>query len=109
MTAPGVGRSSSDRDTALDALLALFWREGYDGATQEALLAATGLSSSSLYRSFGTKSEIFAAALRRYLALSDDVLAPIETGTAGAADLHTFLDRVHGQIGGRGSPGGAWS
>lgn len=95
-----------DRTVALDSLLALFWRQGYDGATQESMLAATGLSSSSLYRAFGTKSEIFVAALQRYLDLSDDVLGPLETGKGGRADLERFLDRVKGQIGGAGSPGG---
>lgn len=89
-----------DRTQALDALLTLFWRDGYDGATQEAMLAATGLSSSSLYRTFGTKPATFAAALERYLELSDRLLAPLERGTGGVADLGAFLDRLADQIGG---------
>lgn len=116
MTTPGGSAGSAsrprgrppafDRTAALECLLALFWRNGYDGATQEAMLSATGLSSSSLYRSFGTKPEIFSAALRRYLDLADDVLGPLETGDRGRADLERFLDRVEGQIRGAGSPGG---
>lgn len=97
---------SFDRTMALDSLLALFWRQGYNGATQEAMLAASGLSSSSLYRAFGTKPQIFAAALQRYLDLADDVLGPLEAGDRGRADLEAFLDRVEGQIRGAGSPGG---
>ncbi len=61
-----VGRPPEfDRLEALDALVDLFWRRGYDGATQEAMRAASGLSSSSLFRSFGTKAETFDAVLRR--------------------------------------------
>jgi len=52
-----------DRDNALSELLWLLWSKGYDAATQEEMLAATGLSSSTLYRSFGTKANILEAAL----------------------------------------------
>jgi TetR/AcrR family transcriptional repressor of nem operon len=57
-----------DRDNALSELLWLLWSKGYDAATQEEMLAATGLSSSTLYRSFGTKANILEAALALYLA-----------------------------------------
>lgn len=89
-----------DRLATLDALMALFWREGYDGATQEAMLAATGLSSSSLYRTFGTKSATFAAVLERYLELADGMLGPLERGRDGTAELRSFLDRVGDQLDG---------
>lgn len=92
-----------DRDACLGALMGLFWSVGYEAATQEEMLRVTGLASSSLYRSFGTKPEIFAAALRRYLDLADDILGPLESGSLGGADLHVFLDRVAGQI--RGASG----
>lgn len=60
---------------------------------------STGLSSSSLFRTFGTKAATFDAVLRRYLELSDGMLGPLERGTAGTADLHALLDRLDGQIG----------
>lgn len=78
----------------------LIWRRGFDAATQEEMLAATGLSSSTLYRSFGTKAEILEAALTRYLAWADATLAPLENGHAGAADVHAFLDRIRALVGG---------
>jgi TetR/AcrR family transcriptional regulator, transcriptional repressor for nem operon len=83
-----------DRDSALTALLWLLWSKGYDAATQEEMLAATGLSSSTLYRSFGTKADILEAALARYLALADTMLAPLEHGTAGVADVNSFFDHL---------------
>jgi TetR/AcrR family transcriptional regulator, transcriptional repressor for nem operon len=89
-----------DRDSALAALLWLLWSKGYDAATQEEMLAATGLSSSTLYRSFGTKANILEAALARYLALLDEMFAPLEHGRRGVADVNAFLDHIRAQLDG---------
>jgi TetR/AcrR family transcriptional repressor of nem operon len=89
-----------DRDSALTALLWLLWSKGYDAATQEEMLAATGLSSSTLYRSFGTKADILEAALALYLALADTMFAPLEHGHAGVADVLAFFDHLEAQLGG---------
>ena len=89
-----------DRDRALSDLLWLLWSKGYDAATQEEMLAATGLSSSTLYRSFGTKADILEAALARYLAWADEMFAPLEHGSRGVADVHAFLDHLQAQLGG---------
>jgi AcrR family transcriptional regulator len=87
-----------DRDNALAALLWLLWRKGYDAATQEEMLAATGLSSSTLYRSFGTKADILEAALALYLAWADEMFAPLEHGRRGVADVNAFLDHLEAQL-----------
>jgi TetR/AcrR family transcriptional regulator, transcriptional repressor for nem operon len=89
-----------DRDRALSALLLLLWSKGYDAATQEEMLAATGLSSSTLYRSFGTKADILEAALTRYLTLADEMLAPLERGRDGVADVLVFFDNLQALLGG---------
>jgi AcrR family transcriptional regulator len=81
-------------------LLSLFWHKGYEAATQREMLAATGLSSSSLYRFFGTKADILETVLQRYIAAADPMLAALEHGRAGIADVHTFLDHVDTQIDG---------
>jgi TetR/AcrR family transcriptional regulator, transcriptional repressor for nem operon len=87
-----------DRDSALTELLWLLWRRGYDAATQEEMLAATGLSSSTLYRSFGTKANILEAALALYLALADEMFATLEHGRRGVADVNAFLDHIRAQL-----------
>jgi AcrR family transcriptional regulator len=89
-----------DRDNALAALLWLLWSKGYDAATQEEMLAATGLSSSTLYRSFGTKADILEAALASYLALLDEMFASLEHGRRGVADVNAFLDHIRAQLDG---------
>jgi TetR/AcrR family transcriptional regulator, transcriptional repressor for nem operon len=89
-----------DRDNALSELLGLLWSKGYDAATQEEMLAATGLSSSTLYRSFGTKANILEAALALYQALADKMFAPLEHGRRGVADVNAFLDHIRVQLDG---------
>lgn len=83
-----------DRGRALDELLKLFWLKGYDAATQEEMLAATGLSSSTLYRSFGNKADILELALRHYIDVASAMFTPLESGNAGLADLRAFLELI---------------
>lgn len=61
----GRPREFEEQD-ALESALRLFWRDGYEATSLEQLLAATGLSKSSFYHSFGSKAELFAAALKIY-------------------------------------------
>lgn len=44
----------------------VFWRQGYEGTSLTDLLAATGLSKSSLYATFGSKRDLFLAAFDAY-------------------------------------------
>ena len=72
----------------------LVWRKGYDAATQEEMLSATGLSSSTLYRSFGNKADILETVLQHYVATATEMFAPLEHGTGDTADLRAFLDLI---------------
>lgn len=83
-----------DRDHVLDELALLMWRRGYAAATQEEMLAVTGCSSSTLYRSFGTKADILQAALVRYLAWADEMFSPLEHGHEGLKDVRAFLEHL---------------
>ncbi|WP_203335467.1 TetR/AcrR family transcriptional regulator [Nocardioides limicola] len=91
----GPGRPREfDHGEALDALLMLFWSHGYEATTQEQMLSATGLSSSSLFRTFGTKVKTYEAALARYMELADALLAPLEAD----GDVVAFIDRLSDQL-----------
>jgi AcrR family transcriptional regulator len=43
-----------------------FWKYGYEGASLSVLMKATGLGKTSLYRTFGSKEELFQKALELY-------------------------------------------
>jgi len=53
-------------DAALDRVLQVFWRDGFEGASVQALAEAAGVSKPSLYAAWGNKESLYLAALRRY-------------------------------------------
>ena len=66
-TRPQLGRPRSfDSDRALDRALAIFWRNGYEGASLPALTNAMGINRPSLYAAFGNKEALFRKAVERY-------------------------------------------
>lgn len=87
-----------DRTEATDELLALFLERGYDQVNQQQMAKATGLSTSSLYNSFGTKPETFREVMARFIELCADLMAPLEHGVRGREDLLEYLDRYEAQL-----------
>lgn len=61
-------RSEIDLSPAISAAKEVFWRQGYDDASIEQVVQATGLNRYALYNAFGGKLEIFIAALDSYCA-----------------------------------------
>ena len=55
-----------DTNVALDRVLPVFWRDGFEGASVQALAEAAGVSKPSLYAAYGNKEALFLAALARY-------------------------------------------
>jgi TetR/AcrR family transcriptional repressor of nem operon len=55
-----------DVDAALDRAMEGFWSQGYEASSTQDLLARMGINRGSLYDTFGSKRELFLAALRRY-------------------------------------------
>lgn len=60
-----------DKDQALRKATEVFWRKGYDGASMADLTSAMGINPPSLYAAFGSKAELYGAALQRYEEISD--------------------------------------
>jgi AcrR family transcriptional regulator len=93
-------------DTALDAAMRVFWRDGYEGASLTTLTEAMGINRRSLYATFGSKEDLFRKAVDRYLAgpgafVADALSAPTVRGVAdrvlhGAADAYTVPDQPRG-------------
>ena len=84
-----------DEAAALAAVELLFWRRGIASTGIQDIVAATGLSRSSLYNAFGGKDELYAAAVRRYL---DERSRPMFDRLAldgrGLPAITAFFDRL---------------
>ena len=55
-----------DVEKALDAVLCVFWRKGYEGTSYADLTEAAGVERPALYSVFGNKEALFRLALARY-------------------------------------------
>jgi AcrR family transcriptional regulator len=80
-----------DRDQALKAAMEVFWAKGYAGASLSDLKAAMGINAPSLYAAFGSKEELFEAAVDLYGATEGELLwSHFET----APDARTGMARL---------------
>ncbi len=102
-----VGRPREfDPDRVLETAMELFWEHGFDGVSIRDITAATGINRRSLYAAFGSKEELFARAVERYLAGPGGFVAAAlkrpracdvaEALTHGAADAYTDPERPRG-------------
>ncbi len=94
-----------DPEKALDAVLCVFWRKGYEGASYADLTEAAGVERPALYAAFGNKEALFRRALDRYYErYLDYIPQALQLPTTRevvshiffkAADLHTrYPDRT---------------
>jgi len=56
-----------DEQAVLKAVMDVFWRKGYEGASYTDLVAASGLHKGSLYAAFGDKRALYLCALEAYI------------------------------------------
>lgn len=55
-----------DQEQALDAAMAVFWKNGYGASSMQQLLDAMAINRGSLYAAFGDKAGLFRQVMRRY-------------------------------------------
>jgi len=77
-----------DESQALDAALAVFWRNGYQGTSLADLTQAMGINKPSLYAAFGNKEQLYLRALHRY---RDQQIARHAAALAAAPELRSAL------------------
>ena len=76
------------REEVLDRAIELFRRQGYSATSTAELVAGLEMNRKSMYAEFGSKQELFEAALERYSEINlSRVLAPIEAPDADAASI----------------------
>ncbi|MFQ5433669.1 MAG: TetR/AcrR family transcriptional regulator [Anaerolineae bacterium] len=56
-----------DKESALEAAMLVFWRNGYPGTSLADLTHAMAINKPSLYATFGNKEQLFMAALEQYV------------------------------------------
>jgi TetR/AcrR family transcriptional regulator, transcriptional repressor for nem operon len=81
-----------DPEAALDAAMRLFWRNGYEGTSTADLVNELGIARASLYGTFGSKHDLYLAALDRFLSGASgptpaDILASRDSAMDAIQDL----------------------
>lgn len=66
-----------DPDEVLEQAMELFWEQGFEATSAQDLVDCTGLNRSSLYNTFGSKQELYLAALDRYRRQDPDSFAQL--------------------------------
>jgi TetR/AcrR family transcriptional repressor of nem operon len=89
-----MGRTKTyDRDILIDRAMMLFWQYGYEGTSIAALTDHLGVNKFGLYAEFGSKQDLYLAALQRY---ADTVVSKhfgrLETANSGLADILAVFD-----------------
>lgn len=92
-----VGRPREfDIDQALNQAMEVFWQKGYEATSMSDLMNATGLHKGSIYQTFGSKHELFLAALNLYLKQMHDYKR--ELLTSAATPLDGIRAVAHGMV-----------
>ncbi|MET9491031.1 TetR/AcrR family transcriptional regulator [Nocardia sp. NPDC006630] len=60
-----------DPDSVLQRALELFWERGFEATSMTDLVEHLGIGKASLYATFGSKQQLYEAALQRYMELTD--------------------------------------
>jgi TetR/AcrR family transcriptional regulator, transcriptional repressor for nem operon len=89
----GMGRIRKfDVEEALDVALEMFWQQGFDGTPIQALCHAMDLQPGSVYAAFGSKRDLFVAAVRRYIeTVSAEAVDRINGAPSGLQGLREYF------------------
>ncbi len=83
----------------LDRAVEAFREHGYRGTSMQTLSAAMGIGEQSIYNAFGSKDQLYAAALGRYCDQQGDVtLCTLEAPDAALAEIRAFFSGLTEQI-----------
>ncbi|GAA4520845.1 TetR/AcrR family transcriptional regulator [Actinoallomurus oryzae] len=81
-----------DVDEALDVALDVFWRQGFDATSMQDLCQAMEVRPGSIYAAFGSKRDLFVAALRRYVeTVSTETVERINGAPTGLQGLREYF------------------
>jgi AcrR family transcriptional regulator len=96
--APTRSTAAARRDDVLDAALEEFAERGYEGASTEDIARQAGISQPYLFRLFGTKKELFKAAVARCFRETLDLFQRAAEGKRGEEALHAIGEAYRTQL-----------
>lgn len=82
-------RKAAKRRTMLDAAMSVFAREGYTGASLDAIADEAGVSKPTLYQYFGNKEKLFEAVLQQ---AAEQILTPFAALDPSATMVRAMLN-----------------
>lgn len=96
-----------DPEAALDRAMQLFWSQGFRGTSVQDLVDGCRVQRYGIYQSFGSKDDLFLAAIDRYQAsVVERMVAPLTRPGAGLPAIRRVLDALvqlgSGTAGGKG-------
>ncbi|WP_327139130.1 TetR/AcrR family transcriptional regulator [Nocardia sp. NBC_01327] len=96
-----------DPDSVLQRALELFWERGFDATSMADLVAHLGIGKASLYATFGSKQQLYEAALQRYTELTDPQIM-VELSQPGPVlpAVRGLIERYAREAGGQERPRG---
>jgi len=84
-----------DMAEVIDDAMRTFWELGWRGTSVSVLEERTGVARSSLANTFGSKRDLYVAALRRYAEIVDELLLdPMTNGVDGIDDVLQFFEEL---------------
>jgi TetR/AcrR family transcriptional repressor of nem operon len=88
-----MGRARTfDVGEVLDMALEMFWQRGFDGTSIQALCEITNLQPGSVYAAFGSKRDLFVAAVRRYIeTVSAEAVERVNGAPSGLQGLREYF------------------
>lgn len=91
-----MGRTRTfDTDVALGAAMETFWRHGFEATSVQVLCQAMEVQPGSVYAAFGSKRDLFVAALRSYAeTVSADAVERINDAPSGVQGIRSYFDHL---------------
>lgn len=98
-----------DEQTALHAAMQVFWRDGYRGASINALTDAMGINKPSLYAAFGDKRALYLRALDHYVETEAAAqVAALDSSESVRDAVSSFLKVAAARACNKALPGGCY-
>jgi AcrR family transcriptional regulator len=103
------GALPDTRRRLLEAAVPVFARDGYEGATLDAIAAAAGLTKGAVYWHFEAKHELFGALLEQYASRQKDRARAVVQAASPAAQPQAAWERLLASQAGPALRGAHWS